>query len=438
MVFLHDLGDRAAAIRAYEAYAWQLAGEYELEPSTETQSLVGTIRKEVQRAPWTLAPGSAWDSTPVGPATSRRRLWAGLSLVAVVGLVVALRVARVGSGAPPPVVRVALEVSSPALGSGTGGSTLALSPDGKRLAYLVRRDEGMQLFIRPMDQPGSFPVPHTSGASLPFFSPDGAWLGFVAGGQIRKVPLDGGPALTVAEVHSNVPGASWGSSDVIVFATRAGGSALWRVPASGGVPQLVARADSTRGQVYRWPEVLPGSRAAVFTIADSTSFRLGAVSLTSGVVQELGVEGTSPHFVAPNYLIFARPDGALLGVRFDAGRLKIEGPVFPVTDGVMVGIAGAAKLSVSRSGVLAYVPESAEDRALMFVDRHGVATPVRVASRGFGTPRFSPDGSRIAVSATAPPKGGTFGSSTCSEPRWLASHSTVAVSRPSGAGMEGA
>jgi len=403
MSFLHRLGDRAAAVRAYEAYAWNLAHEYELEPSTETQSLAGAIRREPQRASWTLAPASVLAADHGSARRNLRPLWLGVSIAIAAVLGAAGWIVLKSDALPSPVVRVALEFTSPALGSSVAGSTLALSPDGKWLAYLVSGEDGTRIFLRPLDQPHAVPVLHTQGASQPFFAPDGAWLGFVAGGRIRKVPLDGGPAITVTNLDSNMPGASWGSNDVIVFA---GGSALWRVPATGGKAQVFARPDSGSGEVYRWPHVLPGGRAAVFTIVDSTGFRLAVVSLESGSVQDLGVEGTSPYFVAPNYLIFARPDGALLGVLFDPSRLEITGPVFPVTDGVMVGIAGAAKVSLSRSGILVYVPESAEDRALVMVDRHGIATPVPVAPRGFfAGGRFSPDGGRIAVGTEAAGEG---------------------------------
>lgn len=406
MSFLHQLGDRAAAIRAYEAYAWQLAREYELEPSSETQSLAAAIRQEPQRAPWTLAPGSVLAADARAGRRRMRPVWVSLAVAGAAVLAAAAWAVRPRPVVPPsPVVRVPLELSSRALSAGIGGSTVALSPNGTQLAYLVNREDGTQLVLRPMDRPQSIPVPHTRGASVPFFSPDGAWLGFVADGRIRKVPLDGGPAITVTNLSSNVPGARWGPNDIIVFASGAGGSALWRVPASGGEPQVLARADSARGEVYRWPEVLPSGRAAVFTIADGTGFRLAVVSLESGSVRDLGLEGTSPHFVPPNYLIFARMDGALLGVPFHPTRLELEGPVFPVTDGVMVGLGGAAKLSLSRSGILAYVPEAAEDRSLVMVDRHGTATPVPVLPRAFSGGRFSPDGTRIAV-ATVVPAGG--------------------------------
>jgi len=407
MTFLHALGDRAAAIGAYEALAERLAQQYELEPSSETQALAAAIRQGKQPAPTIRsvklgsAPTTVHASSPV-----QRRLplsWVVASVGAAAGLAVgAWAWLRSPESAPRPLVRFTLEFpADQQIATDVGGSTIALSPDGSHLAYLAREPQGTQLFLRAMDGLEAALIPHTRGAYLPFFSTDGVWLGFVMGNTIRKVPLGGGPAITVCTVETHVPGASWGPNDVIVFATAAG---LWRVPASGGAARVLAVADTARGERYRWPEVLPSGRAAVFTRVDDAGFQLAAVSLETGAVRPLDLEGTNPRFVRPGFLLFARPDGAVLAVAFDPNALRVTSPVFPVADGVLVGIAGAAKLGVSATGALAYLPESSADRTLAIVDRVGSAETVPVPPRGFVAARFSPDGRRI-VTAVVPPEG---------------------------------
>jgi serine/threonine-protein kinase len=279
------------------------------------------------------------------------------------------------------------------------GSPIALSPDGGRLAYLAELEQGRQLFLRTMDRLESVPIPHTRGAHLPFFSPDGEWLGFVADGRIRKVPLAGGPAITICPVGTTVLGASWGPNDVIVFATAA---ALWQVAAGGGAPRVLAASDTARGERYRWPEVLPSGRAAAFTTVDRTGFQLATVSLETGVVRPLDHEGTHPRFVAPHYIVFARTDGALLAAAFDENALTITGPALPVADGITVGLQGAAKLGIARTGALAHVPEQFSDRALAVLDRWGGAEILPVPSQGFHSARFSPDGRRIVADVISP------------------------------------
>ncbi len=115
-----------------------------------------------------------------------------------------------------------------------------------------------------------------------------------------------------------------------------------------------------------------------------------------GAVRSLGVQGTNPHFVPPNHLVFAHMDGSLLATGFDANRVEVRGSLRTVAHSVTVGIAGAAKVGVSRSGSIAYVRE-ARDRSLVFVDRLGNREAVNVAPGRFGSPRLSTDGRRVAV-----------------------------------------
>lgn len=406
MTFLHGLGDRAAALRAFEDFARRLTEEYELEPSAETKGLAEAIRHE---KPGRLALRWTKLRSPVPTAVvarvhrdpSARRLAAAM-VVAVAGLaVVGLTWLRWPTPSPRPLARFALEFAGvPPLASGIGGATIALSPDGSHLVYLGAGEEGPQLYLRPMDRLEAVPIPHTRGARLPVFSPDGDWLAFVMGSTIRKVPLRDGPAITMSTVSTNLPGASWGVNGKIVFATPGG---LWQVSADGGEPTMLAASDTSRGERYRWPHVLPNGRAALFTRVDNTGFHLAALSLDAGAVVPLGVEGTSPQFVTPGYLVFARPDGVVLAAPFDPAALRIIGSALPIAAGVLVGIAGDAKFGISRNGDLAYVPESS-DRALALVDRGGRARILPLPRRGFASPRFSPDGRRIAAAVT--PAGG--------------------------------
>lgn len=396
MRFLDRLGDRAAALRAYETFVARLRQDLELEPSPETDALADTIR-EAERLPTPRAVQSPPPASGArGALAARPRRW----WVAAAAVVVAAAGAWAWLAWGPAhaaVVRFTLEFpDAQPIAGGVGGSTVALSPDGTHLVYLGGTAEANQLYLRPLDRLDASPIPHTRDARYPFFSPDGAWLGFEVRGSIRKVPLSGGPAITVLDAGTNVVGASWGANDVMVFAT---GSALWQVSASGGEARIVAVADTTRGEVYRWPDVLPGGGAAVFTIQRDAAFHLAAVSLESGTVRLLGLEGTDPRFVRPAYLVFSRLDGAVLAAPFDARTPKVTGGAVPIAEGVAVGIAGAANLGVSKSGALAYVA-GLEDRELVLVDRAGRADPLPVPPHRFHAVSFSPTGKRILTSVS--------------------------------------
>jgi DNA-binding SARP family transcriptional activator/Tol biopolymer transport system component len=403
MTFLHGLGDRAAATRVYQDLVERLAQEFELQPSAETEALAASIRQE-ERAPARRLVGPASTPPPAallpGKKLPLRRAVASVAVVAglAAGAVFWLSGREQSRDS---LVRFTLEFPAGQGVARIAGATIALSADGSDLAYVGSGPKGTELFLRSMDQVGARPIAHTRDAQTPFFSPDGEWLGFVIEDAIRKVPLAGGPAITVCNVTTNVVGASWGGgpNDVIVFATPAG---LWQVPASGGVARILALSDTARGGRYRWPDVLPNGRGAVFTLVDDSGFHLAAVSLATGAVHSLDLEGTSPRFVAPGYLLFARTDGALLAAAFDQDAMRITGPAIPVADGVLVGSAGVAKLGASRAGVLAYVPWASAERTLELVDRTGHADTVPVPRQGFNSARFSPDGRRVITDVLPP------------------------------------
>jgi DNA-binding SARP family transcriptional activator/Tol biopolymer transport system component len=413
MTFLHGLGDRTAAVRAYEAFTWRLAQEFELEPSAETEALAAAIRRTDDRlvSPPALPPPTAQRARAGAPAVPPRSAVAAIhprarkaarltmASVAVVALaIIAWASQRQWERPPRGVARFALEFEGAAPVTAGTGSTLALSPDGKHLVYVANGDEGPRLFLRPMDRLETTPIPGTRGAGHLFFSPDGEWVGFVAGNTIRKVRIASGPPVIICKIASNVPGASWGADGTIVFATPAG---LWRVPAAGGQPTILAASDTARGHRYRWPHVLPSGRAALFTRVSEDGFQLAVVSLETGAISDLGLEGTDPRYIPPGYLVFARMDGTLLATPFDASTSRPTGAAVPIADGVFVGNAGAAKATFSRVGQLAYVPDP-PNGPLVVVDRAGRDTTLPGVPRGVSAARFSPDGRRLTLAVKPP------------------------------------
>jgi serine/threonine-protein kinase len=97
-------------------------------------------------------------------------------------------------------------------------AALALSPDGKYLVYVAKDGKDQRLYLRPMDALQAKPIAGTEGASTPFFSPDGQWIGFFADNMLKKVPTTGGPALQITQAPtSEAVGATWNRDDVIVY-----------------------------------------------------------------------------------------------------------------------------------------------------------------------------------------------------------------------------
>ncbi len=289
---------------------------------------------------------------------------------------------------------------------GVIGSEVALSPDGMHFAYVGVGVEGTQLFLRAMDQLDARPILGTEGARSPFFSPDGQWVGFFTERRLKKVALAEGPPLTIAEASGTARGASWGSNDVIVF-NPIEGSGLTRVSAAGGVPELVTTPNVKDGEVdHRFPEILPGGNAVVFTIWTGSieDAHIGVLSLKTGEVKRLRLEGTSPRYASTGHLLYGRADGLLLAVPFDLVRLEVIGPVAAILEDIMVEAGGDANFTISRNGSLLYFHSTLALRIVM-VDRQGAAYPVSEELGSIATPRFSPDGGRIAITGIS--EGGT-------------------------------
>jgi eukaryotic-like serine/threonine-protein kinase len=323
--------------------------------------------------------------------------------VAVAGIVVwNLKPAR--SPAPQPVTRMVIDLPpGQQLAGLETGPALALSPDGTHLAYVARQGGIQQLYLRAMDGLEATPVPGTEGAICPFFSPDGQWVGFFAGGALKKVSVSGGAALTLG-VASLPGGASWGSQGIIGFAPTQIGP-LQEVPDAGGAPQSLTRFEKG-DTTHRWPEFLPGGKALLFAAApNSINFggaQIAAQPVGVGERRNLIQGGMNPRYALSGHLVYTQ-GGSLMAVPFDPQRLAVTGTAVPVVEDVMQSpVSGAAQYTMSATGSLAYIPggvQSAQFR-LEWVNRNGAEQPLAVPARSYMLPRLSPDGRRVAVAIT--------------------------------------
>jgi serine/threonine-protein kinase len=359
--------------------------------------------KAIKTGPSGISKVSAAKAVATGAySTSRRHrlLWGVVVLVALAVGVVAGLWLHPTSSTQPSLARFILGLPPSQQLAGGFGPRVALSPAGTRFVYIGQGDHEPQLFLREMEELEARPVPGTEGASLPFFSPDGQWLGFVAENELKKVALTGGPPLTITEITQNVFGASWGPNDMIVF-TLGAASGLSQVSAGGGVPQVVTTPDVERGERgHRWPEVLPGGQAVLFTIWNRIveDAWIGVVSLETGGVKRLLEGGTNAHYARTGHIVYARADGALLAVPFDLARLELTDPVIPLLEDVGVNRwRGDVDFTLSSNGSLVYISGREANGTMVMVDRQGTAQPLTEEPRNFFVPRFSPDGKRVAL-----------------------------------------
>jgi len=295
------------------------------------------------------------------------------------------------------------------------GSTrdLAFSPDGRHLVYRAGGSItfGSPLLLRSMDQLDARPLAEITNAYAPFFSPDSRWIGFFEKAELKKVSVTGGPIITIAPVTGGPLGASWGDDDAIVFATDDPDTGLWRVPAEGGEPMVLTTPDPAQQENdHAFPSVLPGSQAVLFTIGTANRAGNGQVAVLdfqTGESKTLIRGGNQGEYVEHSagprrgrYLIYASA-GTLRAVRFDPARLDLLGDPITIVEQVMIKPSGAANYAVSRPGTLVYMPSDVSDqtpmRSLVWVDRKGHEEPINAPLRGYGPPRLSPDGTRLAI-----------------------------------------
>ena len=284
--------------------------------------------------------------------------------------------------------------------------TLALSPDGRKIAFTVSGTARTDVDPRAaFDQAEARPIAGTEGGTGPFFSPDGASLGFFADRRVKAISLAGGTAQTVADAP-NGRGGPVGDPTARSSSCRRTTPALWRVPAAGGKPQPVVSPETDKGErTYRWPVLLPGGRAVLFTVGSRRQperLRQGPPrglllrdrrAPRGGGGRQHGRLRASRHsrlLSAPECcspLVSTPPGWRSSGRRrpcsraWRATRAVARRTSRVATDGTLAVVRGAG---------------SKVNRLLTLVDRKGLATPLPLSARGFRHPRFSPDGTRLA------------------------------------------
>jgi eukaryotic-like serine/threonine-protein kinase len=342
---------------------------------------------------------SASGVSPVEAPRLRRRVpaWA-LAAAAVfavaVGLFVGIRFVRPGSPPASPVV-VSLTFPLDASPNTANSNPIVLTRDGKTLVFFG--GSGDRLFVRHLDREEIRPIPGTEGAHQPFISPDGQWVGFFAGGKLKKVALAGGSPVILCDTISN-RGGSWGEDGTIVFVPGPL-LGLWRIPASGGEPRRVTTPDAAKGERHVFPQILPDGEHVLFDLRGRTlTSHAAVVSLRTGEQRILVKDAAYSRYLPTGHLVFARP-GSLLGVRFDLNRLEVSGSSVPLLDDLMTNSTGLrqAEYTFSQQGTLAYVPSREFPRTLVWVDRKGAAEQIPLPPRGYEQVALSPDGGRIAA-----------------------------------------
>jgi Tol biopolymer transport system component len=361
--------------------------------------------EQARRAPGRMAPASG----PVAPGSAAapvaRSMTTSVALIAAgaavgAGLLYAATVLRPSPVASDAAIRATINLPPDTTIALSRGSAIALSRDGTRVAFAGRSKDKVLLYVRSLDRFESQPIPGTEDAADPFFSPDGQWLGFAADGKIKKVSLQGGAPVTVADARIS-RGETWADGNTILL-TRSNTAAVSRVSAADGKIEPLTTLGA--GELsHRWPQLLPNG-AVLFTIWNDIGWEPARIAAqrADGGARAMVVEGGGGYGryirdgASQGFLVYARSEG-LLAARFDESRLAVSGQAVPIVDGVITNLSGGAHYDLSPSGTLAYIPgtNGENDRELSWVTLDGTATPA-MAIHGMGRLwSLSQDGTRV-------------------------------------------
>ena len=346
---------------------------------------IGVARLEIKDA--LTAPRSDADQPALRPHRPRLPWIVATLSVALMLAVVAWSLQRQSVD----LAAMRLEIVPPA---GFSPESLALSPDGKLLAFVAPVNGIPSLWVRRLDQDSAQPVPGTDEASFPFWNPDGRNIGFFAGSTLKRVDLSGGFAHVLADVTVG-RGGTWSSDGVIVFAPAVG-SGLMRITATGGVPvPATTLFDGQRG--HRWPQFLPdGQHFLFFSTGDGDR---GGVFLGSldGTTPVRLIDADGAAWYASGHLIF-ESGRALKAAPFDVNGKRLTGDSVPILQ-TMAQLPGRRAVSFSSTGLLVFAQGSSGQRRLAWVDRAGniVGTVGQPDDSGLANPELSSDGQQVAV-----------------------------------------
>jgi hypothetical protein len=295
------------------------------------------------------------DSAPAMPASvpplqsprlAPQVAWIAAGVCALAAFILALLVLRGGSASEP---ELRLDIATPPTIS---PASFALSPDGRRIAYVATVDGISRLWVRAFNSTTAKPVPGTEDARNPLWSPDGNSLGFLVRDELERVPLAGGnPQIVVSPIAPRGTQATWGANNTFLAADY---HKFTAVTFEGD--KIVPRSLLTSNQMaYRAPRFLPGRKEFLF-LADGVDSGIWLGSLAG--TPPLRISTISPEtdsaaeYLKGGWLVRVR-ENALVAQRFDSSHAELSGE--PVALAADVGInpdTTAGAFTVSASGAI--------------------------------------------------------------------------------------
>ena len=241
-------------------------------------------------------------------------------------------------------------------------SDIAITKDGRHLAFLRHDGTESELFIRDLSEFNSERslgiINNIQGSGLMFFSEDDEWLHFINGGKLARVRFEGGSFQSISD-NINVLRSGFTSFNEQVIFSNAADSQLYSIPVSGGTAVKLELDETDEDRVYVWPRALPNESHLLVTSADNVN-RIGSgaielYDLENGVLTRIIETASNATYVSTGHIVFIR-DSALWSVPFDIDTLEITGPQVPVIQNIENNSAyGHATYAISDTGKLFYI-----------------------------------------------------------------------------------
>ncbi len=390
--------DKVAAVHA--ELQWVVQHCLAKEPERRWQSMgdVAKLLKEVAQRP----------QRPVPPPGSSRRvpLWVGAAVIAGAAIVAGTLTLRQPAAPANNVLQrpISLSVIPPAgsafalTESSVKTPQFAIAPDGQALAFVGTSAGVRRLWVQEFGRTEARALEGTTGASYPFWSPDGQFVAFFADGFLKKVNVHGRVPQPICKAV-NGRGGAWWKDDIVVFAANTT-APLARVSASGGNPEpLTALADGHLG--HRWPQFLPDGRVLFFVqSAEPEVEGLYVASLDKRAAVQVRSTASSGVYAAGRLLFVL--DGELVAQPLDLATLKLSGEAAPVGLKVSASTSMNSAISASSNDSIATWHSGGEISELVWFDRKGTRLGTVGLADRYVDFRLAPDGRRLALSRVDP------------------------------------
>jgi Tol biopolymer transport system component/predicted Ser/Thr protein kinase len=324
--------------------------------------------------------------------SARKNSWIWAGVAAVLAVVAAVALWAPWRTPPPAAAATRFEVPLP-----ENFGTLAISPDGRRLAFLgLPTGGGTSLWVRDMsaaDWKVIATEPNIASTGTIFWSPDDRSIAYVNGTELKKVQLAGGAPETVCDLPTGAFGGAWTRDNIIVFGSTQG---IMRVPANGGVPAAITTVDRSRMETsHVYPALLPDGRHFLYrrnaATPENGGLYFGSLDAKSEEQSPQRLAALPAIDYSAGRILFVR-QGTLTAQNFDAQKLELSGEAFPVAERV-------AAFSASESGTVAYRSVGGgRDLQLTWYDRQGKVIGTVGEPGRFQLVSLSPDATRAAVS----------------------------------------